>query len=292
MSAIAFDASTVAPQSPRIAWPKGKFRIAITHSEVKDVGAQNSGNKGVQFGAKALEVIGAAPGTPVPDSALLWNVNFMNKSADAQRIGQAELSSVCHATGVLKLTDTANLHGHPFIVEVDTEFVQGKNEDGSKKVNAVTGQPEGITYNRVTGYYKNDGSPVVGSAAPGAAAPAAAGPPPAWAAAMASQAPAPVPPAAPAPLPVAAAPVSLPPAPAPAQPQLYYVNHKGQLVTPQPVSATSVHALGLAAAEIDVNPYGTQQWIKGTDFFAAQAPAAAPTPPVPAETPPWMQKQQ
>lgn len=301
MSQINFDATTVAPQIPRIAWPKGRYRVAIVSSEVKDVGAKNSGHKAVFFAAKALAVLGAPAGVEVPQSQILWNINYHNSNPDAQRIGQSELSSICHATGVLKLSDTQNLHGREFVIEVDQEFVPAKNEDGSLKVDGA-GKPEGNHFNRIKGYFNADGSAIKASSAtaPAAQVPAAAAPP-AWAAEQPAAAPAVQAPV-PTPAPVAApTPVTLPPAPAAAVPEkLYYVSHAGKVVNAKPVNVDGIRALNLPEAEINVVEVGSQTWVKGPDFFASLAPAApavpvAPAAPeaapaAPASVPPWMKQ--
>lgn len=275
MSAFTFDAHQVAPQTARAAWPKGKYRVAIMQSEIKD----NSGNKQFSYGAKALERIG---GGELPGSLLLQNLHIKHTNADAQRIGQSELSSICHATGVMKLTDTSNLHGHEFVVDVDTRFVQSKNEDGSLKVE--NGQPVGVTYNDVKGYYKKDGTAIT-AGAPAAQAPVAATPPQ-WATAMAPE----TPPSSQVLTPVEAAkvatiaPAVVPPA-LPATPEpLFTVGHNGAYVTEKPVNLEAVRALNLPPAEIVVNAYGTPDWIKGEDFYAKHFPVAAAV----TDVPPWL----
>lgn len=274
MSAFTFDAHQVVPQTARAAWPKAKYRVAIMQSEIKD----NSGNKQFSYGAKALERIG---GGELPRSLLLQNLHIKHTNVDAQRIGQSELSSICHATGVMKLTDTSNLHGHEFVVDVDTRFVQSKNEDGSLKVEG--GQPVGVTYNDVKGYYKKDGTAIT-AGAPAAQAPVAATPPQ-WAAAMAPEpvvAPPVVPVQPPAPVPVAAPPIPATPEP------LFTVGHNGKYASGEkPITLEAVRALNLPPAEIVVNAYGTDGWIKGEDFYAKHFPVvAAPV----TDVPPWLKQ--
>ena len=49
----------------------------------------------------------------------LWaNLNIVNQSADAQRIGQAQLASLCKAAGIGPIDDTEHLHGVPVIARV------------------------------------------------------------------------------------------------------------------------------------------------------------------------------
>lgn len=294
MSLLSFNANEVAPQTPREAWPKGKYRVVMTQSEVKESGAKGSGNRGLHFGCKALEMLGAPQGFQIPGSLLLGFINIHHSNPEAQRIGQSELSSICHATGVMVINDTSNLHGHEFVVDVDTEFLQAKNEDQSPKFDAQ-GKPEGTNVNRIKGYYKPDGSPIVSAAKPGAV-PAAAGPPAAWAAAFkngpGTQAPAPAPTAPPPP--VAATPITLPPTPVAAPPQQFYVNHGG--VNHHVVGVDGLRAkvteLNVPAETVNVNVIGSPEWKKASEILGVSV-AAAPAPaPAVGGTPPWEVAQQ
>lgn len=279
MSAFQFDASTVSPQTARAAWPKGKYRVAITQSEIKDSGD----NKMLHYGAKALEKLG---GGEAPASLLLQNLNIKHSNSEAQRIALSELSSICHAIGVLKLTDTSNLHGHEFVVDVDTRFVQDKNEDGSLKVEG--GQPAGKTYNDIKGYYKKDGSAITANVVQPQAQVSTAPPP--WAGAMATTPAAP--PAQPVQAPAAhSVPWSLPAAPpdAPVPPvaapeTLYYLSYKGAAPIGAPLTKAQILGLGHPPAEFMINAQGTQEWVKGTEF-------SNPQPTVTPDVPLWMKPQ-
>lgn len=265
MSLINFDATKVAPQTARAAWPKGKYRVHLTQSEIKDVGAKGSGNKGIFLGAKA---IGAPSETELPQTTIMWNINFMNQNETAQRIGREELSSICHATKVLQLKDTQNLHGRDFVIDVDTEFVQAKNENGTLKVE--NGQPVGTTYNRVKGYYNADGTAIV--AGINAAATPSNAPKPDWAVAMeaapeVAAPPVPVQPVAPsAPPVVGAAPVVAPPTTTPTE-KLYYVANTTGYLAEQPINLIAIKAMNLVMAEIKVCEAGSTEWVAGDKAF-------------------------
>lgn len=291
MSSLNFDATNIAPATERTAWPKAKYPVVIFTSEIKS--AKSGKGELIDFGFKSMD-------GPTIGTVLHQTVTFRHENADAQRIGQSELSAICHATGVLRIADTANLHGHPLIIDVDVEEV--------KSTDPQTGAITSKTYNRILGYFKADGSPVI--AAVGAATPvAASGPPPAWAGAMTPAAPAlglaaqptmaPAPAVAPAPAatlapaplpaPVVAAPA---PVPAPAPVVQYYVSHKGVLVTPVPVTLQGVHALGLPPADVLVNVLGESEWKPAASLAAAAPPVAAVPGPPAGEVPPWMRPQQ
>jgi hypothetical protein len=106
---------------------------------------------------------------------LIWaNLNVENASAQAQEIAQKQLSSLCHAVGVINLTDTLQLHDKPVRIRV--------------KVRPAVG--EYAASNDVTGYDALAGGAALPAAthvaprpsfAPAAAAPVAAAPAAPWA---------------------------------------------------------------------------------------------------------------
>jgi hypothetical protein len=95
----------------------------------------------------------------------LWaRINIKNPSADAERIGQSQLSAYCRAAGVMQLTDTAQLHNRPVRARVKIRPASDK-------------YPES---NEVTGFEAIGGpgtAPAVQAAQPAAAAAPAAVPP-------------------------------------------------------------------------------------------------------------------
>lgn len=118
-----FDSNAVEPSSSRDAIPAGKYRMAITGSEVKDTKSGNGG-KLIAFEWTVLE--GEFKGRKV------WqNVNFKNPSAKAQQIGQGELSAICRACAKPGIRDTAELHHIPIWVKVGIE----KNQNGEDRNN-------------------------------------------------------------------------------------------------------------------------------------------------------------
>lgn len=53
------------------------------------------------------------------------NVNIQHDNPKVQRIGQAHLSALCHATHVLKLENSSQLHDIP--VKIDVSIEEGSN---------------------------------------------------------------------------------------------------------------------------------------------------------------------
>lgn len=282
MSAIQFDATKVNPSGDRSPVPAGQYKVMISSTEIKETAAKNGG-KYIPVGLRILE-------GPLANKMLFDNVNYLNPNPTAQQIGQERLSAYCHATGVMQLSDTTQLHGRPFQVKVSAS----EEDEKDKATGAITGKR---IRNEVDAVLREDGSQIVAAASGGA--PANAGsPPPAWAQA-----------AAPAAAPVAAAPVAAAPAPAqPAAPavqqDLYYVAHNGQNLTPQPIPADTVRTMPQGLSALLVCKVGTQTWVPATEAIAPAQPAAPAAPVAPAApaapgvpaanggapVPPWMQQ--
>jgi hypothetical protein len=155
-STINFDASTVAPQTGFEPVPNGTYRAMIVESEVKPT--KDSNGQYLQLTWQILE--GECKGRKIWD-----RLNIQNPSSEAQRIGQAQLSAVCHATGVLKLTTSQQLHNIP--CDVKTVVKESKGYEPKNEIKS---------YKSVPGSSAPAATP---SASTSAAAPAAVAP--AWA---------------------------------------------------------------------------------------------------------------
>lgn len=108
LAQLNFNARNVAPEAPRAPIPAGVYLMVITES---DVVATKAGGEMVKLTHQVVD--GPCKGR------LVWgNINIKNPSAEAERIGQAQLSALCHAVGVLDLNESAMLHGIPVRVRV------------------------------------------------------------------------------------------------------------------------------------------------------------------------------
>lgn len=208
MAQLAFDASKVAPSQPLQPLPDGWFPILITESEIKPT---KSGD-----GQRLALTLTVCEGHPYAKRKVFDGLNIANPNPVAQQIAQEQLSAICHATGVIQLQDTQQLHGIPLLVKLVTT---------AKRTDTVTGQVY-EPRNEVKGYAKI-GTQEVNMTPPPAVNSAAAPAAPAWAtqappAAATQPAPQPAPAAATVPTGEGpwgnAAPASAPPAnPAPSQ---------------------------------------------------------------------------
>lgn len=147
-----FDASTVAPAAAFDPIPAGWYNVHITDSEAKPTGA------GTGFYLELeMEVLdGAYAGRKVFD-----RLNLHNPNPVATEIAYKTLSAICHATGVIQVADSAQLHNRPMQCKVSLRAA-GPGKDGQHYEAS----------NEVKGYKG------IGQAAP-AAAPVAPAPAPA-----------------------------------------------------------------------------------------------------------------
>ena len=97
MAQISFDATSVAPQAAFTPIPAGTYTVNIDDSEIKPT---KSGGQMAVFRLRVVE--GQHAGRTI-----FARINISNPSQEAERIGQSQLSALCHAAGVLQLADTA-----------------------------------------------------------------------------------------------------------------------------------------------------------------------------------------
>lgn len=133
MAQLQFDASTVAPQAAITPIPSGTYTVSIDDSEIK------STQKGGQMAVFRLRVVeGQHSGRTI-----FARINVRNPSQQAEQIGQAQLSALCHAAGVLQLSDTAQLHNKVVRARVKIRKDESGQYGDSNEVNGfeATGGP-------------------------------------------------------------------------------------------------------------------------------------------------------
>jgi hypothetical protein len=123
MAAIDFDANEVEPSSGFSPIPAGKYVAVITEDEMKDT--RNGKGRYLQFTFEIVE--GEYSGRK------LWaRLNLENENMEAVKIARADLSAICRAVNVLKLSDTVDLHNLPLVISVklkkDKETDELRNE--------------------------------------------------------------------------------------------------------------------------------------------------------------------
>lgn len=212
MAAISFDATTVAPQESIAPIPAGVYLAQVIESDERPLKSGNGRAVALTF-----EVLQG----PYARRKVWASINYRHANADAERIGQSQLSALCHAVGVLRAADTTQLHMRPVMIRVkvrkdDTGQYPDRNEVGGFEAPPAGGMPPpGPGFGAGFGAgFPPASSPMAGGSFAPAQAPqqppaanpwgAPAAPPSAPAAAHAPQQPAPVAPQA-TPMPPAAA---------------------------------------------------------------------------------------
>lgn len=108
MALLNFNARNVAPELPRDPVPAGVYLAQIIES---DVVATKTGGQMLKLTHEIID--GQCKGRRI------WsNINVQNSSPEAERIGQAQLSALCHAVNVLDLRESSMLHMIPVRVRV------------------------------------------------------------------------------------------------------------------------------------------------------------------------------
>ena len=123
-----FDATQVPPQQEFDLLPAGKYLAQIIDSEVVPTKAGTG-----QILKLTFEVLEG----DFANRRLWARLNITNENAQAQQIGLAQLSALCHAVGVTKLTDSLELHERPVLVTVKVR--KAKPGDTYGDSNDVTG---------------------------------------------------------------------------------------------------------------------------------------------------------
>lgn len=142
-----FDATTVEPSAPMEVLPDAFYPMVISASKWE----KTKKGDGAFLELTLTVVEGPMKGRKVWD-----RLNLQNPNTQAVEIAQRTLSAICHATGVLKVTDSAQLHDQPMEVKV------------------IVKQGEKGPMNEVKGYKKMASGVVAKPAAVVATAPASA----------------------------------------------------------------------------------------------------------------------
>lgn len=140
MAQLNFDASSVAPAEAPEAIPAGWYNARVTNSEMKPT-ADGSG----AYLQLELSIIDGG----YANRKLFDRLNLQNKNPVAVEIGYRQLSAICHATGVIQVQDTQQLHGIPLKIKVglrpagpgtDGKYYEASNEvKGYKNINDTVG---------------------------------------------------------------------------------------------------------------------------------------------------------
>ena len=114
-----FDAQAVEPNAPRddAPLPAGIYTAEITGADVKDLKSGNGTGLSLEF-----TIIDPAPHA----KRKVWqNLNIKHSNAQAEQIGQGQLSSLCRVLNIGKLTDSDQLFGQVLRIRTKIRAAQG-----------------------------------------------------------------------------------------------------------------------------------------------------------------------
>ena len=153
-----FDATTIEPAAAFDIVPPGNYVAQIIKSGMKDT----------QTGGQMLEIELDIVDGEYANRKLWDRLNIVNANATAQEIAHRTLSAICHATGVLAVTDSEQLHFKPMLVTVKVRPERTDPKTGK------TYQPS----NEIKGYASANGASPAPAKAAFASPTAAAAPAP------------------------------------------------------------------------------------------------------------------
>lgn len=129
MALLNFNAQTVSPESEFSPLPAGVYVAQVVESDVKQT--KNGTGHYLQLTWKVLD--GQHAGRLVFD-----RLNIANANETAQKIGQQQLSQLCHAVGVMQLQDSQQLHQRPcrikIVVRKDDQYGDSNEVKGYEAV--------------------------------------------------------------------------------------------------------------------------------------------------------------
>lgn len=128
MAQLNFDATQVNPDQSFEPIPAGWYNMMIVESEMKPTRDGNGAY--LQLTLKVID--GQYAGRQVFD-----RLNLQNQNPVAAEIAYRRLSAYCHATGVLQIQDSQQLHGIPLKARVSVRTDSTGQYDPSNEVKAV-----------------------------------------------------------------------------------------------------------------------------------------------------------
>ncbi|QBQ71146.1 multimodular transpeptidase-transglycosylase [Shewanella phage S0112] len=109
MPRLDFNASSVPPQTPFELLPTDWYTVSIDESEIKPTAAETGHYLQLRLNVMEGEYV---------NRKVFCRLNIDNPNQTAQDIAFAQLSAICHATGVINCEESEQLHGKPFMARV------------------------------------------------------------------------------------------------------------------------------------------------------------------------------
>jgi hypothetical protein len=127
-----FDATTVDPNAGFPVVPPGKYLAHIVASDMRPT-KDGSG----QYLYLELEIVDG----PETGKKLFERLNLRNSNETTVRIAQQTLSQICHAVGVMSVSDSEQLHARRMLCDVRVEPGKGAYRDANRIVSYAS--PDG-----------------------------------------------------------------------------------------------------------------------------------------------------
>lgn len=161
-----FNATNVAPAENNFEMiPAGWYRATVEKAELKPTKAGTGAYISLQ-----VRIAGQVDTGEYANRVVFGNINYTNPNAEAQEIGQRQLSALCHSIGVMELKAVEQLCGIPHEVRV---------KQGKASYNVANDPASGVAFearNEIQGFRALGGGAAGGNAAAGATQTAVAKP--------------------------------------------------------------------------------------------------------------------
>jgi len=118
--AFEFNANGIAPSQARPLFPVGWYLAEVSDGERKN----NAANTG-----ELLELFFTLKAGRFAGGKTRGNYNFNNPSAEAMRIANADISAICHATGVMQFNDVRQLFTRQLEIKLGQEEYKGEMQN-------------------------------------------------------------------------------------------------------------------------------------------------------------------
>lgn len=148
MALLNFDSTQVAPAEAPEAIPAGWYVVQMSASEMKPT----SNGEGAYLNCEYTILAPAE----YANRRIFDRLNLQNKNVQAVEIAYRQLSAICHATGVIQVADSVQLHGRPLLAKVSLRpagtGADGKHYDagneikGYKAVEGARAAPQQLAY--------------------------------------------------------------------------------------------------------------------------------------------------
>lgn len=112
-----YDATDIPPADDFEPLPDGLFPVVIIESEMRPTHAGDG---------RYLYLVEEVIDGPYTGRRLWDRLNLENQNEQTVKIAQRTLSAICHAVGILKPTDSSELHGKPMLAKVVVKPAKGQ----------------------------------------------------------------------------------------------------------------------------------------------------------------------